>query len=322
MRDLVYLENELWHAAAAAALPPQHSFASAVDRKAVQVLMQRRADAKRNLSAGHVGAEVDLCYRSGDTFGMTSEDAEELLFSPSGDRLAVTDASTIAMYSVQDAKLLWQHPHVCFEQFIIKEKLQCVSHHGHSNIIVCKESPAHESVREHSPKRLRLLQYNALTGVEGEEQELRYADVPGMPLREDGSARVFSPTFSKDGKLLAVFSRATLFVVDAAMCTVQLSLPLGQELLIPSEGQGPGVFGHTCWSWDSTMITALGMLVNLQDGNVVELGPFNRFLGTAFDRSGKMVGMTELAENGFQLHLRVPSAVFTDASGPTSTPSC
>ena len=164
---------------------------------------------------------------------------------------------------------------------------------------------------EQNPSRWCILQYDALTGAVGKAKVLRYADVPGMPLHDHGTARVSHPTFSGDGKLLAVCSRAALFVVDTAMCTMSLVLPFGEEREIPHEMD----WGLTCWSWDHTVIAALGMLMHLRDDRMIELGPPAQLHDIAFDRTCRVLGMTQFTRND-DSGLEVPAAVLTDvASG-------
>ena len=137
LRDLVYQQAEIWHAAAAAALPPQHSFPSMASRAAIQAVMQRRADVKHNISTGHVGTQVELRHYGGPQFaGMV---VHKMLFSPSGDRLAVTEENDIVIFSMQDGKELWCESHASMEKISSDESDENSWHHGNSIITCCKE---------------------------------------------------------------------------------------------------------------------------------------------------------------------------------------
>ncbi|KAK9790946.1 hypothetical protein WJX73_006079 [Symbiochloris irregularis] len=100
LRAMAYGQDGLWRCAATAFLPPFHPALTGKDRAAVQAVMQRRFQARKNIAAGQTGEHVELA----------SDDStiHEALFSPCGSRVVIVSTRHLSAFSVKDGVLLWR----------------------------------------------------------------------------------------------------------------------------------------------------------------------------------------------------------------------
>ena len=309
-RELVRVEERVWRSAAAAALPLQPSALSGLSCASIRAILQRRAEAKRNIADNRVGTTLQLVK--------LDRKPAHIMFSPPGhDRIAVVLATgELTMFATQDGMLLWTIsllPFVAdFKELELRGRTDW--HHGQTLLKLCV-GPT-DWANEHDIC-LRIISFDTDTGSLRTRQSLSLA---GM---EFSKVTGCNPSFFHSGRLVSVLisrqqpDSASHLVVDAETCTALLSHNF--EGNYPSVGPPsrprPSWFRST-WSQDGRIVAAMGQLVHVQDsrrlslfGKVGDADDDVVMIKQKFHPSGHLLGWT-----CFRRPTNVPSTTFVDTA--------
>lgn len=239
--------------------PPWHPClrSGALDRAALQGVLQRRTEVKRKVCSGYAGLGVQLRCRG--------RKIRQLLFSPSGDRIAIVSDQTLSLFSSATASLIF---HADLEMILANCQWTGTGfwHFGQGALRCC--------IHGHTGTD-RCLHIFSLQPQAGMVNDLTMKMRTYSFLQMEGAHVLWlqqnmiesCPVFSYSGKLLAVPVTvagvyARLQIIDAD--TLQVLYDIECD---------PNCKPHkqAVWSAQDALLTELGKIVHLQSGCSVAL---------------------------------------------------
>ena len=293
-RDAAYLRNEPWVSAAADHLSPRQTSLGSKDRSAVQDLLRRRLQARRNISSGQVHSSVQL---------LSSGFVTNLRFSVCGTLLAAQMSPwQIMVFAVCDCSRLWRKS---LASFLGREGSQPAElapwrplawHLDSLHLSVCWPDAATQSVH--------LRKFDARTGALVAAPSLGIREVSSFP---DGVTLGQHPhqlAFSHNGHLLAgnviVRERHELglvvFVLDVE--TFQVRLSTGR---LDASSSRNALLSGLIWSGDDAILAAARELVHVQTGATCLLGNSDelQFCARAFNKTGSCLACVQIPQSRY-----------------------
>ena len=301
-------EEGVWRSAAAAALPVQPSALSDLSCASMRAILQRRAQAKRNIAGNRASTTLQL--------GRLDRRPVHILFSPlSHDRIAVVLASgQLSMYATQEGTLLWTTsllPFVAGYE-MLENRRQACWHHGETQLKACVGpgdwADAHDIC-------LRIFSFDTDTAALRTSQSLSLAGMEFFKLTG------WASSFSHSGGLVSVLmsgshpDSTSHIVVNADTCSVVLSHNFEGHYLSTLPNAPRSSWLMSTWSQDDQIVATMGQLVHMKDGRRLSFwgkvgGDDDADLVTPkFHPSGHLLGCTY-----YKAPSHVPSALFVDTS--------
>ena len=273
LRDAAYLRDEPWRCAASEFLPPAHPSLSGLSRTWVQNVLQKRVDARRNVTAGRTGSVLEV-FRG-------TRPVSKLQFSVCGnfvcaffeDKYHQDGTSHVAVFSSRDGTQLWQTGLSSIKEswrkpaYVFWETMQW--HFDSAAVSLCVVAGSRHR-RSPEDMHVHTCKLQSRSGVVMDPTSVQLSTVYGVT--DQKKLGGFQLAFSHSGCLLAVAhlmrtenaaraERANTFVLDVESSVVLLSVGrtvrgLNNRLRTP------------LWSWDDSMLFSSGQLIHLQSSVV------------------------------------------------------
>lgn len=321
LRDMVYQCTKAWTDAAAAHLPACHPSVSGCDLASLQRLLQRRLEARRNVSLGKTNSHVRI---SGFT-----DSVQALHFSPCGSRLFVATCDHITVFA-----LPFGSEHQKWRASLAELQEACCTllgkescgirawFHGQEVITACSQAWDLDDLTIDA--NLHVFRYSALTGASlGVGCSYDFASIIDFDLPESAVISADKMQFSNNGHFLAVslgISGAMESGLDSSAHLVILDVD-NEVVLWHITLKGSEHFGSVpcaIWSSDSTMVMAGNRLARLQDNHITDFKDFHYTALNAvqFNRAGDVLGFNLDSPAGADSP-RMAFAVFLDVKSGT-----